>query len=172
MEPPRKTVVSRRVPLPTKTVTGLLETVGALMAAKDKPTRILYQRGEDLYVEVPEFVEPADIGAGLVTPYQMVRQHCDVTIMHAEYLPTQDPLRAFCELILELRKTARLFTAVVVPSLGTLRKWLPIDISQVFGVPILVDADTPAETIFLCGSTHGDMIKDFECAVAVQLRGD
>lgn len=171
MEPKtvHRVLVSRRVPVPSKTVSGLLGVLEQVLSAKNKPTRILYKRGEDLYVEALELTDRRPEDGGFVTPYQMVRQHCDLTVTDLQYLPAKEPLHTFCDQVVEVRKSAPLFTAVVVPARETLTRWLPVDVSLVFGVPVLVDPEAPDNSVIFCASSVGDLVADFEAAVMLRL---
>lgn len=171
LQPRRKVVVSQTVPLPRNTVPALISTIETLFTAKDRPTRMLYQKGEDLLVEIPKLIDedPDARESGLLTPYQVVRQHCEVDIFDADQ---DDALRTFCAMITQLRKTCPIVSGVVVSSEQLLARWLTgINVEAVFGVTVYVDPDAPKNVVFLCGSTRSALIRDFENTVAIQRVG-
>lgn len=169
LKPRRKVVVAETVPLERKTLSALLSSIEALFSRKDKPTRILYQKGEDLQVEVPRLVDTEELGleSGLVTPYQVVRQHCELEIFDEI---NDDPLLQVCRILVRLREGADP-VGVVVPNTEILSAWVPqVDVAAVFGIPVYEDPDAPENFIFFCGSTTGTMVRDFEKAIACEVR--
>lgn len=169
LKPRRKVVVAETVPLERKTLSALLSSIEALFSRKDKPTRILYQKGEDLQVEVPRLVDTEELGleSGLVTPYQVVRQHCELEIFDEI---NDDPLLQVCRILVRLREGTDP-VGVVVPNTEILSAWVPqVDVAAVFGIPVYEDPDAPENFIFFCGSTTGTMVRDFEKAIACEVR--
>lgn len=169
LKPRRKVVVAETVPLERKTLSALLSSIEALFSRKDKPTRILYQKGEDLQVEVPRLVDTEELGleSGLVTPYQVVRQHCELEIFDEI---NDDPLLQVCRILARLREGADP-VGVVVPNTEILSAWVPqVDVAAVFGIPVYEDPDAPENFVFFCGSTTGTMVRDFEKAIACEVR--
>jgi hypothetical protein len=169
LKPRRKIVVAETVPLERKTLSALLSSIEALFSRKDKPTRILYQKGEDLQVEVPRLVDTEELGleSGLVTPYQVVRQHCELEIFDEI---NDDPLLQVCRILARLREGADP-VGVVVPNTEILSAWVPqVDVAAVFGIPVYEDPDAPENFVFFCGSTTGTMVRDFEKAIACEVR--
>jgi hypothetical protein len=171
LKPRRKVVVSETVPLKRKTLSTLIESIETLFSRKDKPTRILYQRGEDLQVEIPRLVETEnlDLESGLVTPYQVVRQHCEIEVFDEI---NDDPLLQVCRILARLRKGGDSPTGIVVCSAGLLSTWVPqVDVSSAFGIPVYEDPDAPENFVFFCGSADGGtMVRDFEKVVACEVR--
>jgi hypothetical protein len=167
----RKIIVSEEVALPRQTVQGLMEALGALFSRKEKPTRLFYARGEALQVETPRMLEEsdlADLDSGLLTPFQMVRQHCELDIFEAR----ESPLLTACLAAAKARKAAEQLTGVVVPDADLLEDWLPgVPIGEVFGVPVYVDPETPDGYVVFCSSSKGRMVRDFEQAVACETFG-
>jgi hypothetical protein len=169
LKPRRKVVVAETVPLERKTLSALLSSIEALFSRKDKPTRILYQKGEDLQVEVPRLVDTEELGleSGLVTPYQVVRQHCELEIFDEI---NDDPLLQVCRILARLREGTDP-VGVVVPNTEILSAWVPqVDVAAVFGIPVYEDPDAPENFVFFCGSTTGTMVRDFEKAIACEVR--
>ena len=169
LKPRRKIVVAETVPLERKTLSALLSSIEALFSRKDKPTRILYQKGEDLQVEVPRLVDTEELGleSGLVTPYQVVRQHCELEIFDEI---NDDPLLQVCRILARLREGTDP-VGVVVPNTEILSAWVPqVDVAAVFGIPVYEDPDAPENFVFFCGSTTGTMVRDFEKAIAYEVR--
>lgn len=162
-----RVLISEEVPLPRNTVPALMEALGAIFTRKDKPARLLYVRGESLQVETSRLVDDDELpglDSGLLTPYQMVRQHCEIDIM--EHKAT--PLLTACLSAARARKQAEMLSGIVVPSADLLEDWLPgVPIGEILGVPVHVDPDAPDGYVFFCSSTKGTMIRDFEQAVAV-----
>jgi hypothetical protein len=155
--------------LERKTLSALLSSIEALFSRKDKPTRILYQKGEDLQVEVPRLVDTEELGleSGLVTPYQVVRQHCELEIFDEI---NDDPLLQVCRILARLREGTDP-VGVVVPNTEILSAWVPqVDVAAVFGIPVYEDPDAPENFVFFCGSTTGTMVRDFEKAIACEVR--
>jgi hypothetical protein len=170
LKPRRRVVVTETVPLERKTLAALLNSIEMLFSRKDKPTRILYQKGEDLQVEVPRLVETEELGleSGLITPYQVVRQHCELEIFDEI---NDDPLLQVCRVFVRLREGEIDPTGIVVPNFGLLSAWVPqVDVAAVFGIPIYEDPDAPENFVFFCGSTTGTMVRDFEKAIACEVR--
>lgn len=169
LKPRRKVVVAETVPLERKTLSALLSSIEALFSRKDKPTRILYQKGKDLQVEVPRLVDTEELGleSGLVTPYQVVRQHCELEIFDEI---NDDPLLQVCRILARLREGTDP-VGVVVPNTEILSAWVPqVDVAAVFGIPVYEDPDAPENFVFFCGSTTGTMVRDFEKAIACEVR--
>lgn len=174
LKPRRKVMVSEVVPLQRQTVQGLVSAIETLFAGKDKPTRILYQKGEDLQVEIPRLMdaetEELGLDSGLLTPYQIVRQYCELDIIEAD---KSDPLHLVCSAVADLRKQGMTLAGVVVAEEAVLTDWLRnVSLTEVFGVSVYVDTQAPSNTVFLCGSSKGALIRDFERATAFVVSGD
>lgn len=169
MEPLRrqlKVLVTEEVPLPRNTVQALLETLTTLFSRRAKPTRLLYVKGQALVLETPTIVPPSDLEgleSGLFTPYQIIRQHCEISIME----PEATPLLTACIAAGKARAAAEKLSGIVVPLPSTLEDWIPgVSLSDIFGVPVYVDPEGPEDVVFFCSSAGGPMIRDFEQAVA------
>jgi hypothetical protein len=169
MEPLRRqsrVLVSEDVPLPRSTVQALVETIEAIFSRKDKPTRLLYVKGQDLAIETPTLATPTELEgleSGLFTPYQFIRQHCEIAILD----PENTPLLTACVAAVRARKAAAILSGIVVSLPETLEDWIPgVPLDEVFGVPVYVDPEVPDGVVFFCSSSAGTLIRDFEQAVA------
>jgi hypothetical protein len=166
-----RVVVSQTVPLSKPTVAVLLSTLEGIFHNKDKPIRLLYEKGEDLQVEF-SVLRPAEeapelnMDSGLLTPYQVVRQYCDVSVV-ADRDIGQDNLRVFCKMAEKLRRMCPIISGIILRRAEDLQEWSGTDLSAAFGIPVYEDPDTPKNTIFLCGSTKSTMLRDFESAIAI-----
>lgn len=169
-----RVVVSQSVSLPRATVPVLLSTIESLFSGKDKPVRLLYQKGEDLQVEYLRLRDSESGGpelnldSGLLTPYQVVRQYCDVSVV-AEDDFGEDKLRYFCALIAQFRKRCPFVTGLVLRRSDDLLEWAGADLPASFGIPVYEDPDAPNNMVFLCGSTKGSLLVEFELAIAVSM---
>jgi hypothetical protein len=171
LKPRRKVITSEAVPLPRPTVQVLLSTIEALFAAKDKPTRILYQKGEDLLVETPRLVaendDAVELNSGLLTPYQVIRQHCELDILDGR----DEGVVTLCRMMESARAGGFLVSGVVTSTPDLLEEWVPrVNVGAAFGVPVYVDPETPRDVVFLCSSSRSTMIRDFERAIAFQIK--
>lgn len=171
LKPRRKVVTSEAIPLPRQTVQALVSAIETLFTAKDKPTRILYQKGEDLLVEIPRLIteseDGVDLDSGLLTPYQVVRQYCELEIIESR----DEGVVTLCRMMETARAGGMTIAGVVIRTADSLEEWIPrINVGAAFGVPVYVDPETPRDVVFLCSSSRSTMIRDFEKAVAFQIK--
>lgn len=148
-----------------------MDALGSLFGRKDKPTRLLYVKGEALQVETPKLLDAPDIeglDSGLFTPYQAIRQHCEVDVMETE----ASPLMAACLAVAKVRGQADVLSGVVIQSKDSLDDWLPgVKLDEIFGIPVYIDPETPEGFVFFCSSSRSTMVRDFEQAVACHTNG-
>ncbi len=163
----RRVVVSESVPLPRQTVQSLIATITGLFEAKDKPIKLLYQKGKDLEIEVARLIDESDevqLDSGLFTPFQVIRQHCELDFVERD---VEGSLVTLCNMLAQVRKRAPILSGIVVQTETLLSDWLGnLSIPEVFGIPVYVDPDAPKGVVFVCSSSSGSMIRDFEQAVA------
>jgi len=162
----RKVRVTETLEIQRPTVNGLMETFQQAFKGKNKPVRVLYSKGEDLLIERSVLVNQ-DEESSLLTPYQMVRQHADLEIQEV----IDNSLIACCVAAQQLRKDGAPLTFIVTANMAELREWLPdgIDLAEMFGVEVFIDADTPESCIFMCGSVISPMIRDIEKAICCRM---
>ena len=164
----RKVRVTETLEIQRPTVNGLMETFQQAFRGKNKPVRVLYSKGEDLLVERSVVIEQGESEeSSLLTPYQMVRQHADLEIQES----IDNSIVACCVAAQSLRKTGAPLTFIVTSNMAALREWLPdgIDLSEIFGVEVFIDTDTPESCIFMCGSVISPMIRDIEKAICCRM---
>lgn len=162
----KKIRVTETLPISRPTVTGLLDAFRDAFKGKDKPVRVLYNKGEDLIIERSILTDSERLEDGLLTPYQMIRQHSELEIQ--EVIP--DPLLACCSAVQELRRKSFPLTFVVVYSIKALNEWLPTaDLADLFGVDVFEDPDAPDECLFFCGSALSPMIRDIEQTICCRM---
>jgi len=164
--------VSESLDLPRHTVPALLEVLEGVFRSEDKPSRVLYTRGEPLLVErnvlVPE--EGEDF---FLTPYEMVRQHADLEIW-PESGGDRSPVLNVLHAVQSLRNNTDL-TFLVCSSRRGLDGWIangasdPIVIGKTLGVSVLEDPDCPPGCVFICGSRRSSMIRDVEYSIMVRM---
>jgi hypothetical protein len=171
LKPRRRVIVSETVPVPQQTVRSLIATITNLFEAKDRPIRMLYRKGKDIEIEVARLVDDTDevqLDSGLLTPFQVVRQHCELDLIEHD---VSGPLLTLCRMMAEARKRAPIISGVVVSSETILVDWLgTLSIPEIFGVPVYVDPEAPKGMVFICSSSTGTMIRDFEQAVACSVQ--
>jgi hypothetical protein len=161
----RRVAVSEAVPLDRPTVQALCETITQLFKDRNKPTRVLYTKGEGLLVEktLPESQVPKD--GEYVTPYQMVRQHADV-----EILESMEPALMLCRATMALADKGHVPTALVSRDREAVDKWFTggkIDV--ILRLPFFEDLDCPDGYVVLAGSQTGGMLGQIEYAVMCKM---
>lgn len=166
----KQILVSVKVPLPRKSVGTLLETIREVFQTNktSRVERILYQRGEDnLVVErmVAVSAETAEAPkpTGILTPYQMIRQHTDIAILE----PGGPPLKTVARAAQQLSEDGYYLTMFVTRDKRTVRKWLgsELQVDLVWKAPLLEDQDITQDGLFVVGSATGTMIGDIQGAV-------
>lgn len=154
--------MTEKIEIPRQTVQGLLEVVELVLRKRPSPQKIVYVKGEGLYVErmvSKEFSEES-----LVTPYQVIRQHSEITMGNRTQSIYKDLLSANVSLSERGCKT----TCLVVFDKFSLPQSL--DLSKALQVPLVEDSDCPENCIFVCGSSIDDNIDNIEHSIL--LRGE
>ena len=167
------------IALPKRTQAALLNTISAAFQVP-RIERIAYVR-EDMTVTIERYVpqrsdesgSDPELTTGLLTAWQMVRQHADLDVL---------PCLGDTHLVAVARAAARLHrqhsvpvTMLITSSREIADLWVhpagEFDLSVVFGVPLVLDADAPADGVIVAGSRISDMVKDIEAAVFCRMRG-
>lgn len=160
LEPMKKYLVTEKIQIPRQTVQSLLEVLESVLRKKPSPQKIVYMKGEGLYVErmvLKEFEEES-----FVTPYQVIRQFSEVIISERSDSVYKDLLTANISLSEKGCKTSCLvvFDKFSLPQ--------SLDLSKALQVPIIEDKDCPENCIFVCGSTVDDSIDNIEYSILLR----
>lgn len=156
----KKYVATEKISIPRQTVQGLLEVMESVLKKKPSPQKIVYIKGEGLYVErlmSKEFIEES-----FLTPYQVIRQHSELLIV-----PNTDSL--YTDLLkanIQLSDRGCSTTCIVVFDRFLLPQTL--DIAKAMQVPVYEDKDCPENCLFVCGSSVDDSIDNIECSVLLK----
>jgi hypothetical protein len=168
----KKVIQSEEIPIPRTTVQGLLESVRTAFGGDHKVTRLTYSQGKSaLTVErlVPEdqVAQPED--GDFLTPYQMIRQHADLTVQE----PVDDGLLALSKAVQQLTLEGYRLTMFVCPDRELVRRWIGngLRIDHVWQVPLYEDPDAQEFGIFVVGSSRGSLVRDIEAAVFCRTGG-
>lgn len=139
---------------------GLLEVLETVLRKKPSPQKIVYIKGEGLYVErlIPkEFLEE-----GFLTPYQVIRQYSEVVLSTRSNSIHNDLLEANSRISERGCKTS----CVVVFDRFNLP--VSVDFSKSLQVPLLEDKDCPEDCIFICGSSTDDSVDNIEVSILLK----
>lgn len=158
------------VPLVRNTPGGLIETIRKVFDAEGRVQRMEYIRGEPLRVERLMNKE-VDISEDLLTPFQMVRQHADITVQE---VPA--PGKGFITVLRALKKISEakmLPTFLLCRQLEEVNHWVfpkgEFTVEASFRLPIYEDPETPTGAFFVCGSSVGPLLADVEFAVLCRM---
>ncbi len=160
LEPLKKYLTTEKIQIPRQTVQGLLEVLESVLRKKPSPHKIVYVKGEGLYVErllSKEFMEE-----GLATPYQIIRQYSEISIGNRSESIYKDLFSANVSLSERGCKTSCLvvFDKFALPQ--------SIDLAKALQVPIIEDNDCPEGCIFVCGSSIDDNIDNIEHTILLR----
>lgn len=169
IQQPEKVLRTQVVPLIRNTPSGLMETVKKVFDGEGRVQRLEYIRGEPLRVErmMPKAAETEE----LFTPFEMVRQHCDIYVQESDA-----PGKGYIAVLRALKKCAEMKmnpTFLLCRNIVAVNKWVfpkgefIVDVS--FRLPIYEDADTPAGAFFICASSIGPLLADAEFAVLCRM---
>lgn len=152
--------------IPVKTVPGLIDAFRSAFDNPAKVERLIYERGRTSFtVErlVPGTPEVITEESGLMTPYQMVRQHGEIDIQDAGADPLHDVARA----VQSLTTRGFALTMFVCENKMVVREWLGRDLrlSDIWNVPLAEDPDVEDRGLFCIGSKTGPLVRDAEIAV-------
>jgi hypothetical protein len=143
----------------------LCEAIVGLFKRPDKPTRILYTKGEGLLVErtVPESKVPED--SPFVTPYQMVRQHAEV-----EIIESGTPAEMLCRAATAMAARDYQATMFIARSRDVVDRWFTDGrVDVILRLPFFEDTDCPEGFLVLAGSQTGVMMAQIEYAVLCRM---
>lgn len=163
----RRVVISESVELPRQSVQALVETIDSVFrASKNRPIRILYEKGEPLIVErlVPESALKTD--NEFLTAWQMIRQHAVVEILEG----LDSPMAVVCRAATSLAEKGYTAMMLVASNRGDVDEWFSLGkIDAVFRLPFVEDPDCPDRCLIFCGSQAGTMIGNIEYAVVCRM---
>lgn len=165
-DPEPRVIVTETVPITRQTVQGVLEALRVAFQGEDRPTRIVYARGEDLLVERKVLASKVD-RESFLTPYQMVRQHSELEIME----PMSSSLETACMAAQTLSDRKARLIYILAKNRGTVMDWIDprFSIEEILRTAILEDPECPAKCVFFCGAVTGDLVRDIEYAVLCRL---
>lgn len=162
----RRVPVTEKVPLPRQTVPALIEAIEGIFRQKEKPTRILYEKGGPLIVEklVAESAVPED--AEFITGYQMVRQFADTEILEAG-----NPLEMLCQAAMRFAETDHEPSILLTRTKSKVEKWFPVGkVDKILRVPLVEDSDCPEGYLVFAGGRPGEtMLSQIEYAIFCKL---
>jgi hypothetical protein len=163
----KKVVATEVIKLPRTTVQGLCEAIQIAFQGNNKPSRILYTKGEGLIVErmIPQ--SEADEASEFVTPWEMIRQHAEVEVQESQ----ETALRAICVAASKLADQGFAASMLVTSSKDEVHSWFGNNgrVDKVLRIPIIEDPDCPEKCVVICGSNTGEMVQHIEYAVICRM---
>ena len=157
--------VSESIPLHRNTVEGLIDTIKEVFSEK-KPVRFVYTKNEPLVVDRRIRQELA-ASQGLVSAYQMVRQHSDIDIQASSGEPLRDLALASQKLASEGYK----LVCLVSNNKFEAYSWFDTTIrpDKMLNLDLIEDPECPENCLFIAGSKSGTNIKDIEASVLCRM---
>ena len=158
--------VSESVDLQRHTVEGLIDTIKEVFSDREsKPIRIVYTKNEPLVVDRRIRQELA--GGGLLSAYQMVRQHSEIDIVDS----TEDTVRTLAVSAQNLAHKSAKTVCIVVNNLFDTYAWFDSTLrpEKMLNTSIVEDPECPEKCLFLCGSKTGQSIKDIEYSILIRM---
>lgn len=136
--------------------------------------KLVYARGEDLYIErevdtSPEGAE--DPLAGLRETLPGVSTPIDYLRNNAKILEIPDAglsLISLAQCASVIHQRGKKVTALLTNDPRVFRR-IGVDVGSVWDVPVLSSSDCPEHMVFVAGSAQGSEIKDIQLAVMVRL---
>lgn len=165
---PKFVTVSESVPLHRNTVEGLIDTIKEVFSVGDagsKPTRIVYCKNEPLIVDRRVRQELAS--NGMVSAYQMIRQHSDIQIVE----DSDNPVRTVAKASQDLSNKDIRLVCLVVNNRMDCYQWFDSELQpeKVLNTKIIEDPECPEDCLFLCGSKSGQSVKDIEYSILCRM---
>lgn len=159
------TTVSETIPLEKSTVGCLLDTLRTVFSSKNKPIRVVYAKDEPLTVD--RRVRKEMVGESMVSAYQMVRQHSDISIIE----DVSDPVMCLCKAAQDLHNSGSKTICIVANNKFDVYKWFhkALRPEGILGVGIVEDSDCPEDCVFICSSKTGTMVRDIEKSVLIRM---
>lgn len=162
-------IVTEAVTLDEHRISNLMDALRTAWRNKGRgrPIRVQYTRGEALLIErsiARSRIE--DESSGLASPYQIVRQHTEMSVTP----PAVTPLETLCLAAEYLHQQGAPARTLVCASSARLHEWVGADLqlARVFNIRIYEDSEVPDDVrCFLCGSAESDMLYDVEFSVGI-----
>ena len=163
---PKYVTVSESVVLDRNTVEGLVETLKEVFSAKVKPVRVVYRKNEPLIVDKRIRQEIANT-EGLLSAYQVVRQHSEIEIVEEH----DNPLRQVTEAAQQLSNAGFNILFLVCANRFSVYQWFDKTLrpDKMLNIQLIEDPDCNDDCFFLCGSKSGESIRDIEYSILCRM---
>jgi len=159
--------------MPQGTVGALLDSIQTLFSSKKRTTRVeqlRYVRGEPLVVEKSVLIIPVEEvtqDPELLSPFQSIRNRALVEDMGEV---ERHPLRLVMEALDNLRAEKLHPTLFVTQYASDVVQWSGHrDLAHTLGMGMYEDLLCPENSLFVAGSSSGDMTWDVEKAIMIRM---